>query len=142
MMGVEPVAQPARALKRAVKERYQAEFYMRSTPNVLFELISTPSGFSEWFCDDVNVRGDEFAFEWGGEVQTALCIGRRAGELMRFRWLEDEDPGAYFELRIRIDPMTNDVALVVTDHAWPQDLESARQLWASQVAHLMRVIGS
>lgn len=142
MMGVEPAAQPARALKRPLKERYQAEFYMRSTPSVLFELISTPSGFSEWFCDDVNVRGDEFAFEWGGDVQKALCIGRRAGELMRFRWLEDEDPGAYFELRIRIDPMTNDVALVVTDHAWPQDLESARQLWASQVAHLMRVIGS
>ncbi|MBK6628763.1 MAG: hypothetical protein IPJ87_04520 [Flavobacteriales bacterium] len=142
MMGVEPAAQPARVLKRPIKERYQAEFYMRSTPNVLFELISTPSGFSEWFCDDVNVRGDEFAFEWGGEVQKALCIGRRAGELMRFRWLEDEDPGAYFELRIRIDPMTNDVALVVTDHAWPQDLERARQLWASQVAHLMRVIGS
>ena len=142
MMGVAPTPQPARALKRALKERFQAEFYMRSTPTVLFELISTPSGFSEWFCDDVNVRGDEYAFEWGGDVQKALCIGRRAGELMRFRWMEDEDPGAYFELRIRIDPMTNDVALVVTDHAWPQDLESARQLWASQVGHLMRVIGS
>ncbi|MCB0791584.1 MAG: SRPBCC domain-containing protein [Flavobacteriales bacterium] len=129
-------------MKRALKERYQIEFQVRSTPHVLFDLISTPSGFSEWFCDDVNVRGDEFAFIWNGEEEKANCIGRKHQELIRFQWEDDEDPGAYFELRIRVDPMTNDVALVVTDHAWPKDLESARMLWESQVATLLRVIGS
>ncbi|MCB9171084.1 MAG: SRPBCC domain-containing protein [Flavobacteriales bacterium] len=131
-----------RDLKKALKERYQIEFQVRSTPHVLYDLISTPSGFSEWFCDDVNVRGDEFAFIWEGEEEKAVCIGRKYQELIRFQWADDEDPGAFFELRIRVDPMTNDVALVVTDHAWPDDLESARMLWESQVATLLRVIGS
>ncbi|MBK8338804.1 MAG: hypothetical protein IPK99_01740 [Flavobacteriales bacterium] len=45
-------------------------------------------------------------------------------------------------MRIRVDDMTNDVALVVTDHAWPKDVDSARQLWTSQVAQLVRVIGA
>lgn len=141
-MGLEQSAAPAKAMKRALKERFVVEFPVRSTPHVLYELISTPSGFSEWFCDDVDARGDEHVFFWGGEQQKALCIGRKAGELIRFRWMEDEDPGAFFELRIRVDDMTNDVALVVTDHAWPKDVEGARQLWTSQVAQLVRVIGA
>ena len=142
MMGLEQGTAPAKALKRALKERFVVEFPVRSTPHVLYELISTPSGFSEWFCDDVDARGDEHVFFWGGEQQRALCIGRKAGELIRFRWMEDEDPGAFFELRIRVDDMTNDVALVVTDHAWPDEVEGARQLWTSQVAQLVRVIGA
>jgi uncharacterized protein YndB with AHSA1/START domain len=142
MMGLEQSAAPAKAMKRALKERFVVEFPVRSTPHVLYELISTPSGFSEWFCDDVDARGDEHVFFWGAEQQKALCIGRKAGELIRFRWMEDEDPGAFFELRIRVDDMTNDVALVVTDHAWPKDVEGARQLWTSQVAQLVRVIGA
>ena len=57
-------------------------------------------------------------------------------------WDDDDDAGAFFELRIRVDPMTNDVALVVTDHAWPKDLPEARALWDSQVANLARVLGA
>lgn len=118
------------------------EFYLRATPASLYDLISTPSGFSEWFCDDLNVRGDEYGFVWNGEVEVAECLSIKGGELIRFHWKGDEDPGAFFELRIRIDPMTNETCLVVTDHAWPQDLEEARALWGSQVHKLMRVLGA
>lgn len=142
MTGVDPLSGPSRLTKRATKERFVIEHYMRTSINALYDMISTPSGFSEWFCDDVNVRGDEFSFVWGTDVQQAVCIGRKQAELMRFHWEEDDDAGAFFELRIRVDPMTNDVALVVTDHAWPQDLPEARALWDSQVANLARVLGA
>ena len=49
---------------------------------------------------------------------------------------------AYFEFRIRIDDMTNEVALIVTDHAWPGDVENVRSLWSSQIANLTRVLGA
>jgi hypothetical protein len=142
MTGIDPLSGPARLTKRAAKERFVLEHYMRTSINALYDMISTPSGFSEWFCDDVNVRGDEFTFVWGNDVQQALCIGRKHGELMRFHFEDDDDAGAYFELRIRVDPMTNDVALVVTDHAWPKDLPEAKALWESQVANLARVLGA
>jgi hypothetical protein len=38
--------------------------------------------------------------------------------------------------------MTNEVALIVTDHAWPDEVEETRNLWASQVANLIRVLGA
>ena len=136
-----PAARP-RKEKTTLKQRYQMEFMVRSAPNVLYELISTPSGFSEWYCDDVNVKGARYTFIWDGEEETAQLIGQKRGELVRFQWEDDEDPNAFFELRIRIDAMTNDVALILTDHAWPHELETARALWDSQIHNLLRVIGA
>lgn len=142
LTGVEPMKGQARLTKRALKERYQIEQNVHSTPSVLYEMISTPSGFSKWFCDDVNVRGEEFTFLWGNEQQTAVIVGHKQGELMRFHWTDDDDEGSFFELRIRVDAITNEVALLVTDHAWPAEVPAARQLWESQIAHLLRVLGS
>lgn len=142
MAGVEPIGGPAKALKLAMKERFSMEFYLNATPGSLYDMLSTPSGLSEWFCEDVDVRGDQFTFRWGGDTQTAQCLSRKFGELMRFQWEDDEDQGAYFELRIRIDPMTNETCLVVTDHAWPKDMEEARALWGSQIHTLQRVLGA
>jgi hypothetical protein len=118
------------------------EYYVRSTPTVLYELISTPSGFSEWYCDDVDVRGDQYNFKWHGEEEPTTMIGRKLGEVIRFHRDDDEDENAYFEFRIRIDAMTNDVALIVTDHAWPDEVDETRNLWNSQIANLLRVLGA
>jgi hypothetical protein len=135
-------AQREEAPKRPQKERLQLEFMVRSAPTVLYDLVSTPSGFSEWYCSDVNTKGDLYTFIWPGEEETALMIGRRTGEVIRFRRADEDDPNAYFEFRIRIDAMTNEVALIVTDHAWPHEVEETRNLWASQVANLIRVLGA
>jgi hypothetical protein len=121
----------------------QMEFMVRSAPAVLFELISTPSGFSEWYCVDVNVRGDQYTFIWeDGEEEQATLIGRKIGEVIRFHRNDDEDPNSFFEFRVRIDAMTNEVALIVTDHAWPHEVEATRNLWSSQIASLLRVLGA
>jgi hypothetical protein len=124
-------------------ERVQLEFEVRSTPTVLFELISTPSGFSEWYCHDVNVRGDQYTFIWeGGEQEATTLIGRKLGEVIRFRRNDDDDENAWFEFRVKVDPMTNEVALIVTDHARPEEVEATRSLWQSQIASLLRVLGA
>ncbi|MDX9749577.1 MAG: START-like domain-containing protein [Flavobacteriales bacterium] len=138
-----PASAPAKARNGApAKERVQLEFQVRGSPNVLFELISTPSGFAEWYCNDVNVRGDQYTFLWDGEEEATTLIGRRLGEVVRFRRNEDDDQAAYFEFRVKVDPMTNEVALIVTDHAWPNEVEATRALWSSQVAALLRVLGA
>lgn len=136
-----PHQAPAR---KPQKQAYQLEFYLKASQASLYELISTPSGFSEWFCDDVDVADNMYTFKWGDESETAECIAQRFGQYTRFRWVEDQedDPFAFFELRIRIDSMTNETCLVVTDHAWPKDIEEERALWESQVQTLIRVLGA
>lgn len=131
-------------VRKPLKQAYQLEFYLKASQASLYELISTPSGFSEWFCDDVDVADNMYTFKWGDETETAECLAQRFGQYTRFRWVEDqeEDPLAFFELRIRIDSMTNETCLVVTDHAWPKDIEEERALWESQVQTLIRVLGA
>jgi uncharacterized protein YndB with AHSA1/START domain len=128
--------------KRPAKERVVMEFYLNSSPNALYELLSTPSGFSEWYCQDVDVRGDQYTFIWDGEREETTMIGRKAPEVIRFRRNDDEDPEAFFEFRVRIDAMTNEVCLVVTDHAWPNEVAETRNLWTSQIETLGRVLGA
>ncbi len=143
-----PVVKPASAAtpivtkKRPAKERVVMEFYLNSSPIALYDLLSTPSGFSEWYCQDVDVRGDQYRFIWDGEEEATTLIGRKQGEVIRFRRNDDDDPEAFFEFRIRIDAMTNEVCLVVTDHAWPQEVEETRNLWTSQIETLGRVLGA
>lgn len=128
--------------KKPLKERFSIEFLVHSTPSALYEMLLSPSGFSEWYCDDVDVRGDEYTFKWGGEEEKARLIGQRQNEVTRWQRLSEEDPEAFYEFRIKIDPITNELALIVTDHAWPNELENAKALWYSQIANLTRVLGA
>lgn len=138
-----PVVLPPKPVeKKPLKERVTMEFEVRSAPNVLYDLISTPSGFSEWYCDDVDVRGDQYTFKWGNDEEAATMIGRKVPEVIRFHRNDDTDEAAFYEFRIRIDAMTNEVALIVTDHAWPNEVEETRSLWESQIASLLRVLGA
>ena len=128
--------------KKPLKERYSIEFLVHSTPSALYEMLLSPSGFSEWYCDDVDVRGEEYTFKWGNEEEVAMIIGQRQNEVTRFHRVDDDDPDSYFEFRIKIDPITDEVALIVTDHAWPNEMENSKALWASQIANLTRVLGA
>lgn len=40
------------------KIRYELEFPINSSPQLLYQYISTPSGLQEWFADTVNSRGE------------------------------------------------------------------------------------
>ena len=42
----------------SVKVKYELEFPIQSSPQLLYQYISTPSGLSEWYADNVNTRGE------------------------------------------------------------------------------------
>jgi uncharacterized protein YndB with AHSA1/START domain len=128
--------------KAEPKGKFELEFVVRSSPVVLFELLSTPSGLSEWFADDVNIRDDVFTFLWDGTPQSARVLGLKENEYIRFQWVDKKD-GSYFEFRLQIDELTSDVSLIITDFA-ENDSEKASSslLWESQVNKMLHVLGS
>lgn len=122
--------------------KFELEFVVRSSPEMLFEFLSTPSGLSEWFCDDVNIRNGIYTFIWDGTLQQARLLKTHDDQLVRFQWVEKTD-GSYFEFRIQRDDLTNDISLIITDFADSNsEKESARRLWQSQVEKLLHIIGS
>ena len=109
---------------------------------MLYKFLSTPSGLSEWFADDVNSRGKKFSFFWDGSEEVAELITKKTDQFIKFRWEEEEDEEAYFEFRITTDDLTNDVSLLVTDYADEDEVEESKQLWESQINSLLHAIGS
>ena len=126
------------------KEKFQIEIPINSSKGVLFNIFSTPSGLSEWFCDDVNIKKDVHIFIWDGSEESARLITKKRDEFAKFRWLEDEDEGinSFFEFRIKIDDLTGDTALVITDFAEEDEIDDAKELWAAQVDRLKQVLGA
>ena len=73
------------------KVKYELEFPIHSSPQLLYQYISTPSGLSEWFADNVNSRGEVFTFIWDGTEEVAKLIRKKSGELVKFKWEEGEE---------------------------------------------------
>ena len=124
------------------KEKYQLEFLAKSSAHVLYNQIATVSGLSEWFADNVNIKEDILIFTWDGIDEEAKLINRKKDQYIRFEWLELEGEGTYVEMRIVTDPLTKDIALVVTDFAEPAELQEAKDLWESQIDQLLQSIGA
>ena len=126
------------------KVKFQIEIPINSSKGVLFNIFSTPSGLSEWFCDDVNIKKDVHIFIWDGSEESARLISKKRDEFAKFRWLEDEEEGinSFFEFRIKIDDLTGDTALVITDFAEEDEIDDAKEFWAAQVVRLKQVLGA
>ena len=123
------------------KTKFELEFVIQSSPQLLYQYLSTPSGLSEWFADNVNSRGEIFSFIWDGAEEQAKLLKRKTDEFVRFNWLASEDD-SYFEMRIIVDEITKDVSLFITDFAEEDEMDEARMLWENQVSDLKQVLGS
>lgn len=126
------------------KIRYELEFPINSSPQLLYQYISTPSGLQEWFADNVNSRGEFYTFVWNDSEEKARLYSKKTGEKIKFKWMDNDnkDTEYYFELRILVDEITKDVSLMVVDYAEVDDVEESKLLWENQVSDLKHVIGS
>tara|TARA_R110000868_G_C10883700_1_gene763155 strand:+ start:227 stop:610 length:384 start_codon:yes stop_codon:yes gene_type:complete len=124
------------------KVEYSMEFVVRASPKMLYKFLSTPSGLAEWFADNVNSRGKYYSFIWDGSEENATLISKKADKYIRFKWDEDEDEDSFFEFKLEIDDLTNDLSLIITDFAFEDEIEESKMLWESQVNSLLHAIGS
>lgn len=121
--------------------KYEMEFIFHVSPHLLYQYISTPSGLSEWFADNVNSRGEVFTFIWGDVAEKAKLVRKKSEELVRFRW-QQYPQETFFEMKIEVDELTQDVSLFVTDFAPSTEVEDAKLLWNNQIEDLKHVLGS
>lgn len=127
-----------------LKIQYELEFPINSSPALLYQYISTPSGLSEWFSDNVNSRGEHYTFIWDDSEEKARVTAKKTNERIKFKWLDENggDTDYSLELKIVEDEITKDVSLVVSDFAAEDDLNEAALLWENQISDLKHVIGS
>ena len=123
------------------KIKFEIEYVIQSSPQLLYQYLVTPSGLSEWFADNVNSRGEKYIFIWDGAEEEAKLLKRKSDEFVRFSWTEGGDD-TYFEMKIIVDEITKDVSLFITDFADEDEVDEAKMLWENQVSDLKQVLGS
>ena len=124
------------------KTKYELEFTIQASQQMLYNYISNPSGLSEWFADNVNSRGEYFTFIWDDSEETAKLLSKKANERVRFQWEDDEDEEYYFEIRIQVDEITKDVSLMITDFSEEDEIEENKMLWENTISNLKHTLGS
>ena len=128
----------------AAKQLFSIEYDFHSSRQMRFQYLSTPSGLGEWFADDVNSRGENFTFIWDDSEESAKLIQKKNNERVRFKWKIDEEENNeyYFEFKIQVDDLTNDVSLIITDFAEEDELDESKMLWDNLIASLKQILGS
>jgi uncharacterized protein YndB with AHSA1/START domain len=128
----------------AGKIQIQLEYTVNCSPKVLFNRLSSASGLTEWFADDVRVKGNLFTFIWGDTSQNAEKKIHRENKMVRYEWIGDDlnKDESYFEFVINQDDLTNDVSLTIVDFAEKDEIEETSNLWDTQISKLKHLLGS
>ena len=125
-----------------MRSKFELEYNLNCSPKVLFSRLSTPEGLGEWFADQVNVDGDLFTFFWNSSQSKAKLSAIKENKMVRFEWtgMENDDSN-FFEFRINMEELTNELALIITDFAEAEEKEDSIYLWDSQINDLKRAVG-
>lgn len=123
------------------KQPFTIERTFRSSPVILYDFLTTPSGLIQWFSDSADLNGDIYTFGWNGDEQTAEVLSYDEEEFIRLRWEDEEDDKAYFEYRIKKNEITGETILYVTDFAYKDEIKESISLWESQLNDLKKCIG-
>jgi uncharacterized protein YndB with AHSA1/START domain len=131
-------------LNMSDKKNYTIEYDFHSSPQLLFQYLSTPSGLSEWFADNVNSRGEMFTFIWDDSEEHAKMIQKKKDDKVRFQWQNnDADQDKYhFEFKIQVDEITKDVSLIISDFSDEDEIEESKMLWDNLISDLKQVLGA
>ncbi len=93
--------------------QYTLEFPIRSSIKVLYKRLSTPSGLSEWFANDVNIKNGVYTFYWDGSEQSAKLVTKKENKFVKYKWVDSDEADDYFEFKIVVDDMTLLISLMM-----------------------------
>ena len=117
------------------------------SPNIVWEQISTIHGLERWLADHIEENGENILSLTWGEVWTdhhtleARIIERQKNDHIRLQWVNEEDPEAYWEMRIGRSELTDELCLYIADYALPEDIDDLHDLWDGNMERLHRVSG-
>ncbi|MBS7198732.1 MAG: SRPBCC domain-containing protein [Bacteroidales bacterium] len=124
-----------------MRKRIDLEYIFSSSVTILFSRLSSAPGLAEWFSDDVKHDGNIFTFVWDGIGEEAELVDMKKNSYVRFKWLDADDEEEFFEFSLHVEPLTEEVALIITDFVDADEEWDAIELWNKQVEMLHRTVG-
>ena len=129
------------------KRKLELEYPLAARkPDLLWQLLSTDHGLERWLADHVSEENGIMSLTWGspwGEHPTlrARIMERRKNSHIRLQWVDEEEPEAYWEMRLGQSELTEEMCLCVVDYALAEDLDDLHELWDGNLDRLHQSSG-
>tara|TARA_B100000678_G_scaffold221081_1_gene188438 strand:+ start:103 stop:480 length:378 start_codon:yes stop_codon:yes gene_type:complete len=123
------------------------EYSINASRKMLFPYLSTASGLSLWFADDVNINNinKTLIFIVDGEEKIARIDSVKKNRYVKFSFLEDGEVRKdhdYLEFRLEINELTQSVFIRIIEYTETDDLEESFQIWDNLLSQLKEIIGA
>ena len=124
------------------KSKFIGEYSINASRKMLFPYISTATGLSQWFADDVNITEDKvYTMFWDGEVNRAKIVSIKANRYIKFEFEgEDDDDLNFIEIRLEMNELTQEVYIKITDYS-DIDNQEVSDLWEGLIHDLKEIVG-
>jgi len=120
---------------------FRLEFILRTSPNIVYKFLTTPSCLIRWFCDKVDIEADVYTYSWDGEEEIATLIDDFEEELLRFQWEEAESDKEFLEFHMKISDVTRETVFEIVDWCDADEVDDQKQLWTSQIDAMKKAMG-
>lgn len=128
------------------KRRFEMEYPINASPNLLFPYLSSASGLARWFCDDVRLDPDHrLNMVWDKQNHYAEIALKRPGRSIRYVFLDDSKQplldADYLDFSLEYSKITDSVFLRVTDYSDHDSEQERLELWDGLVGKLREQVG-
>lgn len=130
------------------KQKLNIEYPLATkSHSLVWEQISTIHGLERWLADHVEkVDDDVIALTWGEQwtdhhTLEARIVDQQKNSHIRLQWVNEDDPEAFWEMRIGRSELTDELCLYVADYALPEDIDDLHDLWDGNMERLHQVSG-
>lgn len=129
------------------KQRLELEYPLNARkPDILWRLMSTDHGLERWLADRVIEENGVLSLTWGnlyGEHHTlfARIVEREKNSHIRLRWVDEDDPEAFWEMRIGRSELTEELCLQVVDYGPADEIDDLHGLWDGNLERLHQTSG-
>lgn len=128
------------------KRRFEMEYPINASPRLLFPYLSSASGLSQWFCDDVRLDPDHrLNMVWDKQNHYAEIALQRPGRSIRYVFLDEKKQplidANYLDFSLEYSKITDGVFLRVTDYSDHSNAQEQQELWDGLVGKLREQVG-
>ncbi len=129
-----------------VKNKFVADYQINASKKIVFNYLSTASGLSEWFADDVNINEDKnYIFHFDREDHHARMVSMRTNMHVKFEFYDpavpNEEDHAYIEFKLEENELTQTLFIKVIDYSDVYDDEESAAIWDGLINRLKEIIG-
>ena len=121
-----------------MKKVLELEYVFHTSPRILYPRLSTANGLTGWLADKVHQNGPVFTFTWFKISNDAKQSETIENSFVKYNWMDEL---GYFEFKLNFDEMTGTTDLLIREYTDEDEIETARNLWNSQIAKLKHLIG-